>query len=244
MIGQSRAPLAASGIVEAAAAVILGVAGLAAVAAGAAGLIDAGLATLVAATLCVACAYVLLARRLSSKEVAVVATMATLSAVGRLAFVAIPSVQPSTVLIIVSGYVFGPGAGFLIGATTALVSNIFLGQGPWTIWQMAAWGLVGASAGGLGRITRRISTLPLAAFAAAAGLAFSALMNIWFWLAFLYPHNLTTLVAAFSTSLGFDMLHAVGNAVFAVVIGPRAIAVLTKFRSRFHVVWGEAATGG
>ena len=69
------------------------------------------------------------ATALSSKEIALVAMLGTLSAVLRIPFAVIPNVQPCTYLIICSGYVFGPVAGFMVGSVTALVSNFFLGQG-------------------------------------------------------------------------------------------------------------------
>jgi len=86
------------------------------------------------------------AAAISSKEVALVAMLGTISAILRVPFAALPSVQPSTYLVICSGYVFGPVAGFMVGALTALVSNFFLGQGPWTPYQMLAWGLLGVLA--------------------------------------------------------------------------------------------------
>ena len=49
----------------------------------------------------------------------------------------------------VSALVLGGQNGFVIGAITALVSNIFLGQGPWTPWQMYAWGMVSLSVGAM-----------------------------------------------------------------------------------------------
>ncbi len=201
--------------------------------------VDPGLAMLAAGVVAVGVCYVLLARSLSSKEAAVIATMATLSATGRVAFAAIPSVQPSTVLVVISGYVFGPGAGFLVGSTTALVSNFFLGQGPWTTWQMLAWGSVGACAGLLGRAVPRISMPALAAFCALAGFAFSWLMNLWFWVSFIYPRTAQSLAVVFAASLWFDILHAVGNVAFAALIGTRAIAILGKFKARFHVTYEE-----
>ncbi len=93
---------------------------------------------------------------ISSKEIALVAMLGTISAVSRVPFAVIPNVQPCTYLVICSGYVFGSVAGFMVGAVTALVSNFFLGQGPWTPYQMFAWGLAGVSAAyirrfGLGR---------------------------------------------------------------------------------------------
>jgi energy-coupling factor transport system substrate-specific component len=81
---------------------------------------------------------------IGSKEIALVAMLGTISAAARVPFAAIPNVQPCTFIIICSGYVFGPVAGFMVGAVTALVSNLFLGQGPWTPYQMIAWGLAGS----------------------------------------------------------------------------------------------------
>ena len=52
-------------------------------------------------------------------------------------------------VIMVSALVLESQNGFVIGAITALVSNIFLGQGPWTPWQMYAWGMVGLSVGAM-----------------------------------------------------------------------------------------------
>jgi len=91
----------------------------------------------------------------SSKEIALISMLATMSAVLRIPFSAIPSFQPCTFLIICSGYVFGPVSGFMVGAMTPLISNFFLGQGPWTLYQMLVWGLIGCGAGYLGRFMRR-----------------------------------------------------------------------------------------
>ena len=91
----------------------------------------------------------------SSKEIALISMLATMSAVLRIPFGAIPSFQPCTFLIICSGYVFGPVSGFMVGAMTPLISNFFLGQGPWTLYQMLAWGLIGCGAGYLGKFMRR-----------------------------------------------------------------------------------------
>ena len=64
-----------------------------------------------------------------ARVLAIVALLGALSALFRVPFAAIPNLQPSTYLIICSGYVFGPVAGFVVGALTAIVSNFFLGHG-------------------------------------------------------------------------------------------------------------------
>ena len=60
-----------------------------------------------------------------------------------------------TFIVLVSGVALGPAPGFVVGATTAVVSNLFFGQGPWTPWQMLAWGLVGVVGGLMGIRGRR-----------------------------------------------------------------------------------------
>ena len=54
-----------------------------------------------------------------------------------------PQVKPCAAIIIITGIALGKKAGFLTGAMTAFVSNFFMGQGPWTPWQMVAFGLLG-----------------------------------------------------------------------------------------------------
>ena len=52
-----------------------------------------------------------------------------------------------TTMVVICGIGLGPEAGLLIGAMSRLVCNFFDGPGPWTPWQMAAWGMVGYLSG-------------------------------------------------------------------------------------------------
>ncbi len=79
----------------------------------------------------------------SAKVLALVATLAALAALGRMAFAPLPNVKPTTDIVLLSGYVLGGAPGFVVGAVAALASNFFFGQGPYTPWQMVAWGAVG-----------------------------------------------------------------------------------------------------
>ena len=72
-------------------------------------------------------------RKVDGREMVLLAVLSAVAAVCRVPFASIPSVQPTTFVVMMSGYVFGPESGFLVGATAALVSNLFLGQGPWTL---------------------------------------------------------------------------------------------------------------
>ncbi len=177
----------------------------------------------------------------SSKEVALVAMLGTISAVLRVPFAAVPGVQPCTFLIICTGYVFGPVAGFMVGALTALVSNLFLGQGPWTPYQMIAWGLAGVTAAYLRKLNLSGKWLAvcLVAFGIFWGYLYGWILNTWYWASLIYPLTWRTFLTYQLTSVWFDTFHAVANAVLLGCFGFKTIAVLDRFRKRFN--WSHVA---
>jgi squalene-hopene cyclase-like protein/prenyltransferase/squalene oxidase-like repeat protein len=173
-----------------------------------------------------------------ARVVAVVAAMAALAVVGRLAFAAIPNVKPTTDIVLFAGYALGAIPGFAVGAVTAIVSNIFLSQGPWTVWQMAGWGAVGVAGAFLARFLRgrEPSRFALAAICGAAGLAFGAWMDVYQG-TLAARQDLDTYVAVAGTSLPYNIAHAVGNVVFCLLIGPAFLRALARYRRRLEVRW-------
>jgi len=173
----------------------------------------------------------------AGKTLALVATLAATAAAGRVLFAAVPGVQPVTVITVAAGAALGARAGFGVGALAALASNFFLGQGPWTPWQMLAWGgcgVVGAFAAPL--IRRRV---PFALLCFVLGFAFSGLMDVWEWYSF-YPHTWAALTVQLGRGFWFDAAHAIGNVVMAVVVGPELRRLLERYgrRLRAEIVWG------
>lgn len=171
-------------------------------------------------------------RRVAPAEIAVIATLAALAGVARVPFAAIPSVQPTTFLVLVCGRVFGPVAGFIIGSLAAFSSNFFLGHGPWTPWQMLAWGLAGVCGGlmprGQGTFNRWLFTL----VAFIWGFLFGWMLNIWHWLSFVFPLTIHSFAAVMLTSFAFDTMHAIGNALFMFLLGSELTAILQRFKRR------------
>jgi energy-coupling factor transport system substrate-specific component len=172
--------------------------------------------------------------RPTSQVVALVAALAALAIAGRIAFAAFPNVKPTTDIVILAGYALGPAPGFAVGALTALVSNFWFGQGPWTPWQMAGWGLCGILGAGLAVIRPRAGRVTLAAVCALAGIAYGALLN--FSLMATYGGDLTPqrFLALESRAIPFDAAHAIGNATLAFVAGPAMVRMLARFRRRFE----------
>ena len=182
-------------------------------------------------------------KALSSKELTVVAVLSSFAVVGRLAFVAVPNVQFATFVIIVSGYVFGCSAGFAVGCVAAFVSNLFLGHGPWTPWQMMAWGLCGGTAGLAARCYCESPRLVLMLLGFIWGYIFGWIMNVWMWLTFIQPLDLSTWLAVNASSFPFDTAHAVSNIIFAALLGGDFVRILLRFRNKLHATFNYKEEG-
>ncbi len=181
-------------------------------------------------------------KRPPARVVGVVAVLAALAVVGRLAFAAIPNVKPTTDIVLFAGYALGAAPGFAVGAIGAIASNVFLGQGPWTVWQMAAWGGIGIGGALLawGTRGRELGRVELAIYCGVAGFAFGALMDVYQW-TLAARQDLSTYLAIAATSLPYNIAHAVGNVVFCLLIGPVFVRSLRRYRRRFEVTWAAPA---
>lgn len=174
----------------------------------------------------------------TARVLALVATLAALAALGRIAFAPLPNVKPTTDIVLLSGYVLGGAPGFAVGSVAALASNLFFGQGPWTPWQMAGWGAVGAGGALLARVAgRELGRVSLAVACALAAALFGAVMNLHLWVMYSGDHTAAKLAATFATSLPFDVAHAIGNVAFCLVFGPVLVRALRRFRTRLEVRW-------
>ncbi|WP_051472185.1 DUF6580 family putative transport protein [Patulibacter minatonensis] len=167
-----------------------------------------------------------------SRVLALVATLAALAAVGRLALAPVPNVQPTTDVVVLAGLALGAAPGFAVGAVAAVVSNVAFGQGPWTAWQMLAWGCCGLLGAGLGLLVRdHVGRLTLAVVCGLAGLVFGTIMNVSVWLG-ATGAGTGELVAVAASSAPFDGAHAAGNVAFALAFGPAMLVAIRRSRAR------------
>lgn len=87
-------------------------------------------------------------RRPQARELVTLAVMCALAVASRVVIL-IPNFKPMTAIIMITGIALGAQSGFVCGAVGAFASNFFFSQGPWTPWQMMAYGFAGFLAGGL-----------------------------------------------------------------------------------------------
>lgn len=170
----------------------------------------------------------------STREIVIIAVMIAICVAGRFIFTAIPHFKPVTALVIITGMYFGSEAGFLTGSLTALVSNMQFGQGPWTVFQMAVWGLIGFFSGIINkRDLLSEKKLVLSLYAGLCGVIFSLLMDIYTTIGIDSGFSVKRYLFYVSSSLPVMLEYIVSNIVFVLLcekpIGRKLNRIKTKY---------------
>jgi energy-coupling factor transport system substrate-specific component len=150
------------------------------------------------------------------ESIVLIAVLTAIATVGRIILMSIPAVNLASFIIIMVGIVFGKEEGFLVGALTAFVSGLFMGMGYWVLFQMLAWGLMGASAGFLA--SRFDSVGFRIVFGLLWGFFYGWITDIS---AIFYSGTaleITPIIALYLNGVSYDLTHGVTNAVLLVVL--------------------------
>ncbi len=177
-------------------------------------------------------------RHPSARDLVVIAVMTAIGTVSRAAFIMLPNIKPVTGIIMITGASLGPEAGFLTGILTAFVSNFFFGQGPWTPWQMFAYGLGGLIMGLLckkGLLNRR--NIP--AMAAAGGLLVLCLIGPLLDTGTLFLASAMTkggVAAVYAAGLPVNLIHAVSTALTILFLCRPIDDKLTRIKRKYGLM--------
>lgn len=168
-------------------------------------------------------------RRLTgSRRMVLAAVLIALCIAGRL----LPLVKPVTAIIILAGMYLGGETGFFVGSLAATLSNFYFGQGPWTAFQMLAWGLIGLIAGWLNRPLKQ-SRLWLLCYGSLCGVAYSLVMDVWTVLWYGGGFRWQLYLSATAAALPHTLLYCLSNLVFlwflAKPIGKKLERVRVKY---------------
>ena len=148
-------------------------------------------------------------KKTGSRRLVIVSCMTALCIIGRF----IPFFKPITALTIITAIYLGGEAGFLVGALSALLSNFYFGQGPWTAFQMLAWGMIGLFAGFLSAPLKRSRSL-LLLYGSLSGIFYSFIMDIWSVMWYAGGINWNLYLAGLVTALPHTIMYLVSNFVF------------------------------
>ena len=173
-------------------------------------------------------------RQASTKKLILIAAMVALSAVGRVLFAPIPGFKPVTAVVVITAMYFGGEAGFMTGALSAVISNFYFGQGPWTPFQMFSWGFIGLIAGLLAKPLQQNKAI-LILYAIFSGVLYSLLMDVWtvFWQDGCF--NLSRYFAAIISATQFTVVYAVSNVVFLLLFEKPIGKILNRIKTKYQL---------
>lgn len=168
----------------------------------------------------------------TSKELAVLAVMVALSAIGRFVFAWLPGFKPVTAITIITAIWLGKEAGFVVGAMSAVISNFYFGQGPWTPFQMFAWGMLGFLAGIFAKPMRK-KKAALCILGVLAGVLYSITLDVWttIWAegTFRFSRYLAAVVTAAPTTIEY----AVSNVIFLIFLANPIGEKLERIKKKY-----------
>jgi uncharacterized membrane protein len=173
------------------------------------------------------------------RELVVIAVMTALSVVGRLIFAPLPGFKPVTAIVIITAIAFGGQAGFITGAMSALISNIFFGQGPWTPFQMFVWGFIGLLAGLIFKPDKKPNVILLIITGILGGVLFSLLMDIWTTLSVDGEFNFSRYLFFISSGFGFMTVYAVSNVIFLLLLTNPILKKLNRIKIKYGIFLTE-----
>lgn len=192
----------------------------------------AWLSLCVAVLTCIPLFYAFERKESSSAELTVLAVMIALSVAGRFIFAWIPGFKPVTAITVIVAMYLGKEAGFVIGSLSAVVSNFYFGQGPWTPFQMFAWGLLGFIAGLISKPLRK-NKVVLCIYGAVAGIMFSAVMDVWNVLWVNGTFETGKYMAALVTALPVTVEYAVSNIIFILLLAKPIGEKLERIKKKY-----------
>lgn len=170
----------------------------------------------------------------SAQTLSLIAALTSICIISRIIFAPLQGFKPVTALIIVTALYFGGEAGFMVGAMTALISNFYFSQGPWTAFQMMTWGLIGLFAGILSdKLIKNKAWLLI--YGAAAGILYSMLMDVYSVLWIDGKLNFSRYIVTIISSLKFTLLYAVSNVIFLLVLTKPIGKKLERIKNKYDL---------
>ena len=177
-------------------------------------------------------------RKPQARELVTIAVLCTIGVIGKIAFYMIPQFKPTVAIIIISAMALGSQRGFLIGVITAFVSNIFLGQGPWTPWQMFACGLIGFISGFMyKKEALPKTTVPICIFGFLITLLiYGGIMNPAALIMANDTISMSTLAAYYISGIPYDIIHAASTVIFLIVLAKPMLTKLDRVKKKYGLL--------
>ena len=177
-------------------------------------------------------------RKPQARELVIIAVMCAITIAGRSVFAPLPQIKPVLALVIISGVAFGAESGFMVGAVTMLVSNIYFGQGAWTPWQMFAAGIIGFLAGVLfqkGFLRSNRGALCIFGFIVTIAV-YGLIMNFSTIILTRVPITWEAVLPFYVQGLPFDIIHAFSTSVILFFAAEPMLSKLDRVKVKYGLL--------
>ncbi|MBR3149435.1 MAG: ECF transporter S component [Eubacterium sp.] len=176
-------------------------------------------------------------KKVTARELTLIATLIALAVISRAAFYLIPQVKPIAAVVIVSAVCLGAERGYIIGAFSAFVSNFIFGQGIHTPFQMAALGLVGFFAG-LIFSKFKANRYSLAAVGFLLSCVLYGLIVDISTILVMYGSNITLggVLGVYASAVPFNLVFGASTAVFLLLFGEPFIKKINRINVKYGLL--------
>jgi energy-coupling factor transport system substrate-specific component len=171
------------------------------------------------------------ARRHPAAELVLMAVLTAITVISRIIFSPLPFFKPVTAILVLIALVLGRETGFMIGALAALLSNFYFGQGPWTPYQMFAWGIVSYLAGFFSRSRKNLFIVLLLGLL--GGVLFSVIMDIQYYFFLEDRFAFGGFLLVMLKSLPMTITYMVSNTVFLLLFWKVFISRLERIKKKY-----------
>ena len=179
--------------------------------------------------------------RHTGRELVVIAVMCAISVVGRIIFAPIPGFKPVSAVVIITGMALGAEAGFITGSMTALASNVFFGQGPWTPFQMFSWGIIGFLSGLIFFGRKKKSIFGLIAAGVLRGVLFSLFMDVGATVSISGEFIMGEYILNITAAIPVTIEYAVSNVIFLIVLSKPFNEKLERIKLKYGIFQSESS---
>lgn len=168
-----------------------------------------------------------MAVRRQIREQAVIALLSAASIAGRIVMEPIPGLQPATVIIMVTSMAMGLRQGVMVAIISTWISNLQLGHGIWTFFQMFGWSVVAVVSHFYGKTKWSRNLIVSAAAAGLLGIVYGMIVSLN---GLLYTKRI---IAYYLAGLFHDFTHAASNAAMYLAFGDRLGSLLRKYSEAY-----------
>lgn len=175
-----------------------------------------------------------------AREIVLLSVLCVLAIVGRVA-IPFPTFKAIFAIIMISGIALGPESGFIIGATSALASNFFYGQGAYLPWQMMAYGAGGMLAGFVfakGRVPRKSWLMALFGFLATI-LFVGPLLDSSYLFLVMPDLSVASLVASMASGFPVNVTQGIATAIVMLLFGRPLLDKIDRVKVKYGMMEGE-----